>query len=71
MPVLDVHCDVHCDIGMVALHKKLAEGEDGNVPSQVTLLLAAVNRAKAKAVGLYCVDLGEDFDDLLEKLETD
>ena len=67
MPVLDVHCDIR----MVALHKKLVEGEDGNVPSQVTLLLAAVNRAKAKVVGLYCVDLGEDFDDLLEKLETD
>ena len=64
--------DVRCDIRMVALNKKLAEGgEDGNVPSLATLLLAAVNRMKAKAIELGCVDSAEDFDDLLKKLEAD
>ena len=64
--------DVRCDIRMVALNMKLAEGgEDGNVPSLATLLLAAVNRMKAKAIELDCVDSGEDFDDLLKKLEAD
>ena len=57
---------------MVALNKKLAEGgKDGNVPSQATLLLADVKRGKSKAVESCYVDSVEDFDDLLEKLETD
>jgi len=41
------------------------------VPSQATLLLAAIKKAESKAVELCYVDSREDFDDLLEKLETD
>ena len=41
------------------------------VPSQATLLLAAIKRVESKAVELCYVDSREDFDDLLEKLETD